>query len=415
MKRFVCFAIGAACLTAALGPIHSLALPVTAYAAAKGPVGPGAGISDVTYPKKIGPDSTGLDNDTYTRKQEVGPGMQEENSGDTSLLPTVAVPNDFLNKNIADPIVRPADKYSFAQMEADIRSLQERYGNRLQVNVMGSSHDGRALYELVVGNPNAPKHVLFQGAMHGREYMTPLLLMSQVEMALANYDSGHYNGKALSNLFDQVALHVVPMSNPDGVTISQFGIGGIWTEQVRQAVLSAYASDVALERTGRSLEEYLRYWKANGMGIDLNQNYPALWEELTTTATAPSYAGYKGASPLSEPENQALQNLTESRQWSAVISYHSMGNIIYWDTSGNQAGEQSKALAQSVSSVTGYRLNNSLGKGGYKDWIQTKSNPIPGITIEVGSVSCPMPLSEFQPVWKQNKGVWAQVMDFVAD
>lgn len=387
--------VGAVCLSLTL-----LQLPSAAYADA--PAG------------AVGPVASGPSQSTYTRKQEVGPGMQEENYGDTSLLPTIQVSNDFLDKKIEDPIVRPADKYSFTQMEADIRSLKQRYGERLQVSQIGTSRDGRAIYELVIGNPNAPKHVLFQGAIHGRESMVPLLMMTQAEMALANYDSGHYNGRALSETFAQVALHMVPMINPDGVTISQFGLESLWNEATRQAVIDSYTSDTALERTSRSLEEYLMYWKANGFGTDLNQNYPAYWESLAATATGPSYAGYKGTAPLSEPENQALAALTESRSWAATISYHSMGNIIYWDTVNNQVSEASRELAQMISSVSGYRLDHSLGKGGYKDWVQTKTNPIPSVTVEVGSVPCPMPLSEFPAVWEQNQSVWVHVIDQIA-
>ena len=60
--------------------------------------------------------------------------------------------------------------------------------------------------------------------------------------------------------------------------------------------------------------------------------------------------------------------------------------------------------------MTGYRTDGSDGKGGFKDWMQSKDNPVPGITIEVGSVSCPLPLSQFDGAWQQNKAVWAQAM-----
>ena len=76
--------------------------------------------------------------------------------------------------------------------------------------------------------------------------------------------------------------------------------------------------------------------------------------------------------------------------------------------------DASKALADSLGTVTGYKLDGSDGKGGYKDWMQSKDNPVAGVTIEVGSVACPLPLSEFDKVWQQNKAVWAQAMKFVA-
>ena len=80
-------------------------------------------------------------------------------------------------------IVRPVEKYSYMEMEQDIRELQAKYGGRMTVNVIGTSADGRNIYEIIVGNVNSGRHVMIQGAIHGREYMTPLLVMKQLETA----------------------------------------------------------------------------------------------------------------------------------------------------------------------------------------------------------------------------------------
>lgn len=90
-----------------------------------------------------------------------------------------------------------------------------------------------------------------------------------------------------------------------------------------------------------------------------------------------------------------------------TISYHSMGNLVYWDFAGNKVAEQSKALAELVTGITGYRINRSSGKGGFKDYVQIKDSPIPSLTIEVGSVACPMPVSEFGNVWNSNQSILA--------
>lgn len=92
-----------------------------------------------------------------------------------------------------------------------------------------------------------------------------------------------------------------------------------------------------------------------------------------------------------------------------------MGNIIYWDYPGNTVSAQSQELANAVSAKTGYRLAGSSGHGGFKDWLQIKENPIPSLTIEVGSVSCPMPVTEFTDVWNKNQEVWAVVLKWAAE
>ncbi len=401
MKHLLYISLTAAFIGTAASPLFQA--PAAAWADSP-EVGPGVGLESPAGPGYV----------PYTPPKEIGPGIHDEEVEEPGIVGDgEEVSNNFLDTPVANPIVRPADRYTHEQMVTDIQSLQSRYGSRLQVNVIGWSHDGRAIYEIVIGNPDAPKHVLLQGAIHGREYMTPLLMMSQIELALANYDTGLYNGMALSDMFQQTALHFVPMANPDGVSISQFGMAAVRSDFVRQEILASYARDVEAGKTTAALEEYLPYWKSNGMGVDLNHNFPAHWEEMLLPTVAGSYANYKGTSPLSEPESQALASLSSQRSWAATISYHSMGNIIYWDTEGNQASEGSLALAQHISRITGYGVNNSMGKGGYKDWMQVNGQSAPSITMEVGSVACPMPLSEFEAVWKQNKGVWAAAMDFV--
>ena len=343
--------------------------------------------------------------------RETGPGIGEMTPGGTTLLPVIPVRNDFLDHAPEDPVVRVTDRYSHEQMEADIRALKDRYQDKLQVHVIGQSHDGRNIYEHVIGREEAPSQVKIQGAIHGRESMTPLLIMNQIELALANYDTGHYDGMALSDMFGQVALHFVPMTNPDGVALSQYGLSAIRSDSLKEQILASYRRDVETGRTDLDLEAYLPCWKSNAMGVDLNHNFPAQWDRLP--AASGSYANYKGPAPLSEPESRALADLTTGRTWAATVSYHSMGNIIYWDTENSRCADASLALAEAVSRVTGYAPDPDMGKGGYKDWVQTNGQAPPSITIEVGSVACPMPVSEYESVWKQNRSVWARVMTFV--
>lgn len=339
---------------------------------------------------------------TYAQANAVGPGIRA----------AVGL-NDFLDQEVQNPIVKPADKYSYEQMEADIQALKNTYGDKITVNIIGTSLDGRNIYDIILGNPNAEAQILMQGAIHAREYMTPLVMMSQLEYALAFYDTGHYNYKSISDMLKKVAIHFVPMTNPDGVSLSQFGIDAIRSDTLKQVIRDCYTRDVNLKRTADSFETYLTKWKANAGGVDLNYNFPYGWDELATKLAEPSCASYKGPSPFSEPESQALARLADQYPWAITVSYHSQGQVIYWTTSSNGAEMASNTLAESVSVMTGYRMDSSDGKGGFKDWMQSRSGAVPGVTLEVGKTPCPVPFSEFPEVWKQNKGVWVQVLDYV--
>ena len=364
-------------------------------------------------PGQNGPSSSG--STVITSGVLAGPGVSGS-AGGPGMSGGAVISNgtDGFAGTVSSPLVKVTEKYTYDQMSQDIQELASRYSSLMKVNTIGTTLDGRNLYEIVVGNINAEKHVLIHGGIHAREYMTPLLIMKQLEYGLAFYGTASYEGRLLSDLFNKTAIHYVPMVNPDGVTISQSGIGGIRSEELRRTIQQCYQNDLAQGRTSAALERYLNYWKANGRGVDLNQNFPADWDEVTST-DMPSYATYKGAAPLSEPESQALANLIQSRNWTATISYHSMGNIIYWDYPGNTVSAQSQELANAVSAKTGYRLAGSSGHGGFKDWLQIKENPIPSLTIEVGSVSCPMPVTEFTDVWNKNQEVWAVVLKWAAE
>ncbi len=315
--------------------------------------------------------------------------------------------------DVADPIVKSVEKYTHDQMAQDIALLQQRYGSRMQVSTIGTSLDGRALYDCIVGNPAASKHILVQAGIHGREYLNPMLLMQQMEMALANYDTGSFHGTPLSSMFSQVAIHFVPMTNPDGISISQFGLDGLRSQELKEAVARCYMTDLAAGRTD-DFATYLTKWKANAQGVDLNVNFDAQWETIYTAATN-SYSGYKGTAPGSEPESKAMIALYQSHYpWKAVINYHSMGNVIYWDILGNKVQGPSLELAQLMSAVTGgYQILPSEGGGGYKDWIQLCENPVPSVTLETGSVTCPIPLSGYGEIWSRNRLTWAYAMEWV--
>lgn len=341
---------------------------------------------------------------SYKEANAVGPGVK-----------AAAGISDFLDKEVVNPIVKPVDKYSYEQMEADIQSLKNTYGDKITVNIIGTSLDGRNIYDIILGNPEAEAQILMQGAIHAREYMTPLIMMNQLEYALAYYDTGNYNYKPVSAMLKKVAIHFVPMTNPDGVALSQFGLGGIRSEGLKQGIRDCYTRDISLGKTADSFEVYLTKWKANAAGVDLNSNFPFGWNELTSTLKAPSSANYKGPAPLSEPESKALSSLADQYPWAITISYHSQGQVIYWTTSSNGAEMASNTLAESISVMTGYPMDSSDGKGGFKDWMQSRTGApaVPGVTLEIGKTPCPVPFTEYPTVWKQNKGVWLQALDYV--
>lgn len=289
-------------------------------------------------------------------------------------------------------IVKITENYSYDQMLADCKSLAKRYGDYVQLSSIGKSEQGRTLAALIVGDEDAPHHILLQAAMHGREHMTTLLLMVQTEMLLLNEE-----------IPEDVCLHILPMTNPDGVTISQ-------TQQMTEELRAIYRAE------GSTLDEkdYLRLWKANANGVDLNRNFDAD-HRMGMRANQPAAKLYPGKTPENQDESRALANYVRKNNFDITVSYHAYGSVIYWQYGNNTAAnDTSHTLAEMLSTQTGYTLKGDSGTegGGFKDWALDVMG-IPSVTIEIGTRSCPLPLDEFSDIWLRNRNVLPALMDYV--
>lgn len=291
--------------------------------------------------------------------------------------------------------VKITDCYTYEQMRADMDALAAAYPALASVSIIGQSVRGVEIPALIMGEVNAPHHVLVQAAIHAREHMTSLLAMALSESWLRSGGN------------PQVCFHVIPMTNPDGVKISQ---EAAYDEHTRQL----YVNDYAAGLTEAEGEEYLREWKANYNGVDINRNFDAMWESVNTVA-APSSGDYRGEAPESEPETQGLVSYTRQYAFDATISYHATGSMIYWQFGpASEADKAAHALALVIGELAGYSVEFDDGKsfGGYKDWASSKLG-IPSLTIEIGTRSAPLPEIDFYNIWLRNRFVFKTVAEWV--
>ena len=313
---------------------------------------------------------------------------------------------DALAYEIADPIVTAKDKYSYDDMERDLNALHAKYPSYMGLSSIGVTSDGRNIYEATVGNVSAGTHILITGAIHAREYITTMLVMKQMEYMLSCTDSnGAFDAMSLKDWLNSVCIHFVPMVNPDGVAISQHGLNGLRSDALKEKVSSAYENDKALGRTTLDFEPYLTEWKANANGVNLNDNFNALTENINYKTDKPSSEVYYGT-PGSEAETKALQNLVDSRHYKLVISYHATGSIIYWNYEGNKLVEHTRDISNNVKALTGYQMVTTAKEGvSFKAYLGTRMQPVTNITVEVGKSRAPVNFTEFPTIWTQNKFV----------
>ena len=348
---------------------------------------PAAG-DDGSLSASISEESTESSEVKETSSEEISPGAQQA-SGQT--LEDLII--------LTDPW-----EYYYTDMLADAQTLTNLYSGLVTMDSIGITADGRELLHFVVGNPSAEKQVFINGTTHAREYLTTQLVMKQMAVYLQHVAGGDYYGDiSYQDMWNEVAVHVVPCVNPDGMTLSQFGLAGMNYEDTVQAVYSVAAMDGA-----EISDYYLQTWKANALGTDINRNYDALWEEYVG-AGHPSSEMYKGEYPGSCAEAAAMINLTLNNNFLRTISYHTQGSIIYWNFYNvENFYDEAYGFATALSQTTGYPLwddYQSIDALAYSDWGNYRLS-IPSVTIECGYGEPPYMQDQFQTIWAQNQSVW---------
>ncbi|MBU5478727.1 hypothetical protein KQI69_05870 [Eubacterium sp. MSJ-13] len=299
---------------------------------------------------------------------------------------------------IRDFVSTGHQKYSYSEMSGDLKQLVNTYSDYVKVNVIGKSNDKRNIYDVVVGNPNAKKTMLVVSSIHAREYMTAQLCMAQIECYLKNYN-GSVNGVRLKSTLKKIAIHYIPMANPDGVTISQFGISRIRDSKLRKALYKMPGAG------------HTSSWKANARGVDLNRNYKYNYHARYGGRRGSS--GYSGPYAESEPETKAIvkliNTLKKNTNLRGTVNYHAMGSIAFGSVRrGMKKTTKSTTIRMYnlARSITGYASSASYEKGGksvgaLREYTMYNMK-VPSITLEIGVGGCPLPSSQFGSVWRRN-------------
>ncbi len=259
---------------------------------------------------------------------------------------------------------------------------------------------GRPVWSLTIGTGD--RKVLYTAAHHANEWITaPVLLKFVEELAAAMDAGGKLFGVEAQNIGKAATIHTVPMVDPDGVDLV--------TGAIEQGTLE-------YETARRLGDNYPNIpfpdgWKANLLGVDLNLQYPAGWLrareiKFSQGYTKPGPRDYVGRSPLGQRESIALAEYTREVDPALVLAYHTQGKEIYWQF-GNYEVPGARALGEEFARLSGYTLTEVAYESsfaGYKDWfIQDFRRP--GYTIEAGSGVNPLPIEQFDEIYRDNLGI----------
>ena len=255
----------------------------------------------------------------------------------------------------------------------------------------------RPIRTLVLGD--GPRKVLLTAAHHANEWITALILLKFAEdWAQAIATRGSIGGRDASTLARQTTVYMIPMVNPDGVDLVT---GAVRVGDVQYELASA------ISRNYPQIP-FPDGWKANLLGTDLNLNYPAGWLQareikFSQGFVTPAPRDYVGRYPLDQQETTALAEYTRFLDPDLVLAYHTQGKEIYWQFK-EYFVPGAQELGQKMAAASGYTLADTPYESafaGYKDWFIQEFRR-PGYTIEAGQGVNPLPLDQFDEIYRDN-------------
>ncbi len=195
----------------------------------------------------------------------------------------------------------PAKYHSYDEVITELIALED--SGIAKTYIIGSTHEGRDIWAVKISdNPSEDEEepgAVFLGCHHAREWISV-----EVPLYIAQYLTDNYETDTeVKHFVDNCEIWIVPVVNPDGYEYSR-------------------TSD--------------RMWRKNRrdngdgtFGVDLNRNYDSMWGTVDAPART-SAITYRGPSPFSEPETQAVRDLVRTYDFRILMSYHSFWQAIYY-------------------------------------------------------------------------------------
>lgn len=176
--------------------------------------------------------------------------------------------------------------WTWEEVQRRLDRLAAEFPGAVELRPVGHTVQGRPLRALIAGNRE--RVLVLVGSVHAGE--------AGAELLIPAFEHVVRNRRAL---LDRVGLAVLPCVNADQ----------------RQRLALGYPP----------------YLRTNANGVDLNRNFPADWETINyaygLVTSDPEGMTYRGATPASEPETQAVMRLIEEIKPAAVVSFHHLAAI----------------------------------------------------------------------------------------
>ena len=332
--------------------------------------------------------------------------------------------------------------------QADMKDLADRFPSIVKpITLPQKSYQGRPLDGLEISRnvkaaPEDGRPVYLVVALHhAREWPSAEAAMEFAIMLAEGYGKS----SRITKLLDDARVVVVPLINPDGFVASRgfpadpadilggggdhAGMGidpdfddpcngtpnpGIPAEvcaEVKNCVLTGApparpcSSDLYLLEGIAPPGGIFSYRRKNcageidspsvpceaQYGIDPNRNYGQYWGGPGSDAD-PTSQSYRGPSPWSEPETQAVHEYSQSRQITSIITLHNVAALVLRPPGTSGGGkapdeERLKEIGDAMANATGYKSQYGFQlydtAGTTEDWNYAAAGTY-GYTVEIG-------------------------------
>ncbi|KAI0207113.1 Mast cell carboxypeptidase A [Lamellibrachia satsuma] len=302
------------------------------------------------------------------------------------------------------------DEYhTYEEINWWLYDMERRHSNVMSVFELGRSWEDRSMIAVKVSSPgrtSTPKPAIWlDAAIHANEWIGPATLLYFIKQ----FATGYENDPAVKKLIDSFDWYILPVFNVDGYVYT-------WKEN-------------RLWRKNRSMRDN----DTGCVGVDLNRNWDAKWEEHTITDKCSPI--YPGSSAFSEPETEVVSTfLQRHANVVAAVSYHSYSQ--YWmipfgysntrhPSNYNQLMNMSRAAVEALRQVHGTQyqygsVDDLVGQtfGSSVDYIYDKLGILYTFGVELrdrGRYCSLLPPNQIIPNAEESLAAITQLASMISD
>ena len=223
--------------------------------------------------------------------------------------------------------------HNYTELEFKLKLLNESFSNLIDLFSIGKTWLGNDIWCVKLTNETittSKSEYYIVGNHHARELIS-------IENSLYFLDRVVYESQFgnFSNLLANMEIYIIPMLNPDGVSIID-----IYPPQRKNL------REIDDDEDGFLIDEYevryfwnittntsaIQYIDLDGDstqgedlpgGVDLNRNYIAFWNAFGGLTTIKNESTYRGEIPFSENETQIMRDFMNVHFFNFAVSLHS--------------------------------------------------------------------------------------------